>query len=404
MKPIDEIQQGLEAQRKLYRIKSFLRRGKRRIADFLPMQYLQQKPDVEYSVIRKSETVQTYLPKLFGTEQQSRSLQLAEVGLYGCPNYRMSMDSTVIISPDLETVYFEEIEPFNTEFNILYNTDTLFFHSHKLVKFRNWPYKRLRENTLFLGGTFTFNYFHFFLEILSKTEYLNTIKNSENLKIAVSMRVEKNENLKTLLSFFVPMEKVIFLEPNRIYQCEKLWHITYPNSVVPNIIEGELYQAEFIKYAPSSIEFLRKTCREKFDRSKVNCSPVARLFFGRKSVFRQYNEDETFEIAKKYGFEKVYLEDFNIHEQMFLIANAEYILGPSGAAWTNMLFCTEGKTKGLLWLQEVWTEFSAFSTLAVLCGVDLYQYQFETPDNTFHGEYKLPLEEFERQLQKLMEI
>ncbi len=404
MKPIEEIQQGLEKQRRLYRLKSYFRRGKRRIADFLPMQFLQQQPDVEYSVVREAEKVKTYLPKLFGSEQQSRSLQLAEVGIYECRNYCFSMDSTAIMSSDLETVYFEEIEPFNTEFNILYNTDTLYFHSHRLVKFRNWHRKRLRHEILFLGGTFTFNYFHFFLELLSKTEFLNAVKNSETLRIAVSTRVEKIENLKTLLSIFIPLEKVIFLEPNRIYQCAKLWHITYPNSVVPNIIEGELYRAEFIKYAPSSIEFLRKTCSEKFDMQKVNCSPVARIFFGRKSVFRQYNEDETFEIAKKYGFEKVYLEDFNIHEQMFLIKNADYILGPSGAAWTNMLFCTEGKTKGLLWLQEVWTEFSAFSTLAVLCGVDLYQYQFETPDNTFHGEYQLPLEDFERQLQKLMQV
>ena len=39
------------------------------------------------------------------------------------------------------------------------------------------------------------------------------------------------------------------------------------------------------------------------------------------------------------GFEPVYLERMSLGEQIAAINSAELIAGPTGAAWTNLIFC-----------------------------------------------------------------
>src|SRR5690606_38781135 len=136
--------------------------------------------------------------------------------------------------------------------------------------------------------------------------------------------------------------------------------------------------------------------------TEVSIIPVTKIFLARRSQFRKYNETELLDIAAAYGFQAVYLEDLNIHEQIFLMQHAEYVIGPSGAAWTNIIFAQPGKTKGLVWLGNVWKDFSAFSTLADFVDFDMYHYRFDYNDATFHSDYELPTSEFKDHLIKLL--
>jgi capsular polysaccharide biosynthesis protein len=108
------------------------------------------------------------------------------------------------------------------------------------------------------------------------------------------------------------------------------------------------------------------------------------------------------QVAERYGFQAVYLEDLNMHEQIYLMQNADFVLGPSGAAWTNVIFCPPSKTKGLLWLANVWKDFSVFSTLAELSDFDLYHWRFGDDTLGFHDDYVLDPNEFEQQLIQLL--
>ena len=107
-------------------------------------------------------------------------------------------------------------------------------------------------------------------------------------------------------------------------------------------------------------------------------------------------------VAKKFGFAPVYFEDLNIHEQIFLLQNANYVIGSSGAAFTNIIFAKEG-SKGLIWLGSVWGEFSSFSTLAKIVGFNLYHYRFQSKTSDFHEDYEIDIKVFETQLKKLLE-
>jgi hypothetical protein len=323
------------------------------------------------------------------------------VEIYGLQNVYVTPDSTYFLSTDLQSLYYEAVEGFSSDFTLLYNSRNLLFHGHQLAKVNNLPKEKRNAEAIFLGGTFSFNYFHFLIEILPKFQFLSRVPH-KNAVLVAPEAIKNNSNLRTLLTFFAGDQRVQYLNPDTYYQFEKVWHITYPCVTVPNIGEGEHYLARFTKFSKESIGYVRNVCLDSFRISEVRITQVSRIFLARRSEFRKYNEAELLEIAVKYGFEAVYLEDLNIHEQMFLMQNADYIIGPSGAAWTNIIFAQEGRTKGLVWLGNVWKDFSAFSTLAAYAGFDLYHFRFDHEEATFHSDYVLNPTDFINQLTQLL--
>ncbi len=84
-----------------------------------------------------------------------------------------------------------------------------------------------------------------------------------------------------------------------------------------------------------------------------------RIFLARnQSGLRPYNQEEILEIAKDFGFRPLHLESMELAESIELIANAQYIIGPHGAAWASAIFATSAQA-ALLWtwdeaLNENW--------------------------------------------------
>ncbi|MBS1572416.1 MAG: glycosyltransferase family 61 protein [Bacteroidetes bacterium] len=402
MKKHKDLDKYLQFQRKKYFIKSFFRKAKRLIVDFVPLQNIPNEYCEEKIVVRTEQTSIVETPKTFIAPSLEIIIQLNPVIIYGLKNVFVASETTSFLTKNLKTTYYEEVEKFSKEYTLMYNSNNLLFHSEKLAKLNNLPKKYVDREVLFLTGNFSFNYFHFLIEILTKIEFVQSIPNFENLLVVVHHKIGEIGNMKSLLSFFVPNNEILFLSEDFYYQFRKTWHISYPSVVIPNIGEGDFCKAEFSKISQQSVSFVRNTCLSNMDTKQVKIEPISKIFLARKTEFRKYNEPELLAVAEKFGFQPVYLEDYTIHEQIYLMQHSEYIVGPSGAAWTNLIFCQPGKTKGLLWLANVWKEFSLFSTLANYSGVDLYNWRFGDDSLGFHEDYVLDTSEFEQQLIQLL--
>jgi len=138
----------------------------------------------------------------------------------------------------------------------------------------------------------------------------------------------------------------------------------------------ELNVADFI-FRPSSIAFLQQKFDARFGAGKLTPSPSLRLFLARGNARRDYNQEEIFSLFEERGFQKVYMETLSLKEQYHLMASAEMVAGPSGAAWTNLLFCRAGTTC-ISWLAEESSGFSAYSNLANLAGAKMYYLTYRT--------------------------
>jgi len=397
---IDKIHQSLFWKKKKYFFKSFFAIPKILIVDFIPINNISSVFCTAKITLEGKKKIQTYLPTEIGKLTTSLESLRSEITAYSLKNVMVVGDSSFFLTHNKKHIFYEKLHQDNHS-AYLYNTKTLDYHSASLARVKNFPVKKYSYNALYLGGTFTFNYYHFLIEILSKTQYIQTVPDSKNLTVVLDISIEKNENLKKIAEFFLKDFTIQYIDSTHYHQFENLWFITTPNPTIPNIIEGTKYEADFTKITPESIYYLQKVCFENFDTKKIKILSISKVFVARKSKFRKYNEQEILNIAQKYDFKPVYFEDLNIHEQIFVMRNADYIIGASGAAWTNILF-SKPKSKGLIWLGSVWGDFSVFSTLAKLVDFDLYHIRYKSQTTDFHDNFNLNPAFFEKQLKQLL--
>ncbi|MCB0744320.1 MAG: glycosyltransferase family 61 protein, partial [Ignavibacteriae bacterium] len=106
-----------------------------------------------------------------------------------------------------------------------------------------------------------------------------------------------------------------------------------------------------------SIDFLRNSipCSEEYNYSKIF---IAR---GNNSK-RDYNEEEIIDLLKQFNFQIILPEKYTIKEQASIFSNAEIIIGASGAAFSNIIFCRPN-TK-IICFMNYKIQISIFSTIA----------------------------------------
>ena len=100
------------------------------------------------------------------------------------------------------------------------------------------------------------------------------------------------------------------------------------------------------------------------------------------------NEDEIFNCFKEYNFKKICIDDYSFLEQVYLFNNANFIAGPSGTVWTNIIF-SKNDTQAISWLPKRVLNFSGFSNLSKLFYVNLYFLEAKSLDNNLHGKYNI---------------
>lgn len=224
---------------------------------------------------------------------------------------------------------------------------------------------------IFLGGNGSFNYYHWMIEILPKLEYMQTAGRFDDFPLLVNGQFEKIPSFREALDAVGNKRKTIFLDREKTYQVGELLVVSAVNNCPFNLRgHEELDVADFI-FRPSSISFLQQKFDACFGVGKAATSPSLRLFLARGNARRDYNQEEIFSLFEEQGFQKVYMETLSLKEQYQLMASAEMVAGPSGAAWTNLLFCRAGTTC-ISWLAAESSGFSAYSNLAKLANAKMH--------------------------------
>ena len=125
---------------------------------------------------------------------------------------------------------------------------------------------------------------------------------------------------------------------------------------------------------------------------KFDLNFYKKVFLARKNSQRSYNQNELIEIVKKYEFNIIYTDELNLLEQISLFSNSKYIVGPTGAAWTWLIFSPKNKLKCLIWLPEYLNNACNFSNLANILNHDLRFIKIEDKYNNdkhynFHTDF-----------------
>ncbi len=108
------------------------------------------------------------------------------------------------------------------------------------------------------------------------------------------------------------------------------------------------------------------------------------------------NENELENIVKKLGYEVIYPEKLSIIEQAKIFNNAEVVVGPTGAAFTNILFCKPGTKIGIIQGNTAKSTEGGYGVMAGVLDLKPYVYnaEFDLGNSNrvaIHDDYKIDL-------------
>lgn len=277
-------------------------------------------------------------------------------------------------------------------------------HSCFCVTHKYNDYLKLSGKALFLGGNGSGNYFHWIIEILPKlTSFLKQRSNIELIDyIVVNERVREVESFASSLTIVMAYYKIDtpikYVNVNTAIYFDEVLYITTFNHVLFN--SRDKYNQDYCYFSKENLLDLSRIFTFDVDYNITLKDKFPSIFFIKRGRGisgynkRNYNEDEIVGVVSHLNIKCIYIEDYSFVEQVKLFSNAKLIIAPSGAFFTNLIFCKKN-TSIISWLTPNLSDFSVYSTISHLFDLDMNFILAEQSQNEgIHGEYYLNPNEF----------
>lgn len=193
--------------------------------------------------------------------------------------------------------------------------------------------KKLKGRALSLvsqaGGD---NYFHWMIDVLPKLFlYKKSSYAGLDIDYYIFNPIKHKFSLELLELLNIPKEKIIEILPYQSIQVDELL-ATSPPSITSN--EHRLPIPHWI------INNWRRSLLE-LEKVKPPNNPYSKIYINRLDSKKRpiQNEHEVIEYFEDNGFKSITLSKLSVINQISLFANADIIIGPHGAGFTNILFC-----------------------------------------------------------------
>lgn len=325
-------------------------------------------------------------------------VQLPDIYAYHLNDIIISCNSSSLIKGS--KIIIEKIK--SIDHNILSFKDGSIIYKGKFLAMVKLKSPHIINKGFFLCGNGCFNYYHWLIEILPKLEWLDRIP--IEYPLLVSEDVMKIKNFKEILDILVPGRELIYLSKEKQYLLVDMIYITTPNNIPFNQLPNYKLNAKHFLISSSSIKFIRDSILKQIFVEEKEKS--FKIFLKRKEIRRLYNQDEVERILLDRGFTSIKCEDLSFIEQVTIFNKANFIIGPTGAAWTNIIFSKSG-AKSLCWMPQGISDFSAYSTLAKFAGVDLryiyYNSDSKSTGEFYHKDYNININDFKNALHELFD-
>lgn len=269
-----------------------------------------------------------------------------------------------------------------------------------LMRYDGRRVDRTMASGIMLSGKFGLNYYHELYEILIKLLLLAKVDSAIPAEVPliideVVLRVPSFKQVFDCLN--QSNREIVTIGPKEIVAFDTLYCFSAVNIIPP-------YKVDFKDDGLNDLFFDLKWTLQMRKRLLLFRSQRKfpnRIFLSRKSSKnRQYNEDEVIAMVSKFGFTVVCPEEYDLFDQMALFKGAECIIGASGAAFTNLLFCSSNCKIICFVSREL--NIPAFSTIAYALDCPM-RYCLGTPDSKdLHAGYTVDLKMLEKMLNEFL--
>lgn len=191
------------------------------------------------------------------------------------------------------------------------------FSIRKIVKIRN---------ALFITNSNSVGFFHWFLDVLQKTEGLVGLSGREIFKdlIIVLPANHKNKFMKDSLSAFDLDYR--WLKTNELAIINRI-------TIIPDIAPTGNYREDVIQR-------LSKRLANHFASACDSQKSINKVYITRKNAQKRkiINEDDLIPVLMKYDFEIVDFDNLTFFEQLSYVVSADILVSLHGAGLTHMLW------------------------------------------------------------------
>lgn len=272
-----------------------------------------------------------------------------------------------------------QIKEFDVHSNILYSDHAIKAYSNRMALIEYQETDITFDRAIYLGGNYSWNYYHFIYEFLVKFEYIEKNLVLSEIPVLIDKNCLKIKQFRELIRIFnKKRNKIVSIDEGKLYKINNFYFISLINLIPPNYKKIERIKENSCLFSYDSLLYIRKKLIHEA-RPVVALPKKIFLLRSNASKRRVYNEDEVYSYFKALGFIGIYPEKLSITEQVEYFMNADYIAGGSGAAFSNII-CCKPKCKIIIFTKAR-IPFSGFSTIANLLNIDML-YITEESDNT----------------------
>ena len=239
----------------------------------------------------------------------------------------------------------------------------------------------LNGRVFLAGNRNPHNYYHWMNDIVPMFELLNLSKidiNSIDYFVLNSSNLEFQ--LECLQALGVKPSKIISLNNGRYFTCDELIVSKFGNNTLG------------MGHGRWVANYLKRLFNQESSENKFRKLYISRGSTGSRSIS---NEKDVIKFLKDRDFEVVYAERLTTQQKAKLFSQANIVLGPHGAGFTSIAFCSEGAKVVELYCDVI---VPAFWNICQLHGLEHYIHKFPKPTNSRRNTLHVCLDELENLL------
>jgi hypothetical protein len=254
------------------------------------------------------------------------------------------------------------------------------------------------EEVLYVG-TRAHNWYHWIANVLPALDVANHGNLPRHVPVLLPKEAQHVPQMLQALEVFLAGREVVWLGLGDLVRVDNLYWADSPVDDAPFALIGP--ERRPLSLHPIAMQRFRTRVVDAV-RTHVPVGTLpSRAFLARRpNSKRPYNGDEVERWALDEGFEPVYLEELSFAEQVALFREATHVVGPTGAAFTNILFA--GSSLRALRLHGGAHDYeNFFANLAAVSGAQI----FDLPSAPSSGEgYVVDEKNFRAAVREILEV
>jgi len=261
---------------------------------------------------------------------------------------------------------------------------------------------RALQTALYIGTRAPYNWYHWIANVLPALYVANEAVVEETIPLLLPEEIGNSPQMLESLSIFLGKRLIVWIAKDEYLQVGDLLWAESPVGDGPFSID-RAHRLPLTLHR-TAMQGYRDKILNYYAAEVAAFTPIERVFLARRpGSSRSYNQQEIQDLACHHGFETVFTESLTFGQQVALFFHAKYIVGPTGAAFSSLIFATAGlRALRLLGVSEKYENY--FSNLATVGGAQIFDCNSDTPkDQLGPLEFQISEQLFEQAMRTLLD-